>query len=85
MRRVLALAALMIMLAACGASTHGGSTSCGTYQGLDTAGRQSTIIAMIKQHNGDTSAASVDLTQASADLFCATHSSSDPISGIYGG
>lgn len=86
MKRVL-LASLFLALGlcACGVGTSGGSTTCGTYQGLDSSAQASTVTAMIKQHGGDTSAGNVELTLASTALYCTVHPSSAQISGIYQG
>ncbi len=79
------LALLALPLAACGGGSGnaGGNTSCGTYEGLSSAGRSAAVKAMIDQQGGDDSAAEVDLAELSVDAYCALSPASDPISDVY--
>jgi hypothetical protein len=79
-------ALIALPLAACGGSGNsGGSTSCGTYEGLSSSDRFDVVKKMIDQHSGDDSTGAVDLAKLSVDAYCALHSSSDPISSVYNG
>ena len=78
-------ALIALPLTACGSGNAGGSTSCGTYEGLSSSDRFDVVKKMIDQHGGDDSTAAVDLAKLSVDAYCALHSSSSPISSVYNG
>jgi len=77
--------ALTLLLAGCGSGTSGGSTTCGTWSGLNASDRTSAVTAMIKTHGNDESAGNVEETLGSVDLYCMVHPATATISGIYQG
>jgi hypothetical protein len=87
MKRLLAVtlsAGIAIFLTAC-SGAGGGATSCGSFEGMSSSDRLTTVQNMMKSHQQDMSADNLQTTIGSVDFFCALHPSDTEISGIYSG
>jgi hypothetical protein len=85
-RFMAAILSIGIALVITGCSQAGGATtSCGSFQGMSSGDRLTTIQNMMKTYKQNPSEGNVLLTEASVNLYCAVHSSDTEISGIYSG
>ncbi|HXP18995.1 MAG TPA: hypothetical protein VN840_05025 [Streptosporangiaceae bacterium] len=77
-------AGIAVVVTGC-SQAGGATTSCGSYEGMNSGDRVTTIQNMMKTYKQNLSEGNVLLTTGSVNLFCAVHSSDAEISGIYGG
>lgn len=85
-RLLIAVVSISLMLVVTACSQAGGATTaCSSFQGMSSGDQLATVQNMMKTFKQNMAQGDVGLTLGSVTAFCAVHSPSTQISGIYSG